>query len=372
MGYICRCHRRLCERHECERSTSVNLDGTIISPATTQDRKREFFQLCVPTKCGIGEWIVLMTKHLQHHTSYKVPFSVGYCGKGCDAFAEAAAFSPANVAPGHRFLFVRNPYERLLSAYLDEVARRNENWKHMVGLTIGFLQPDRHHLVWNTSTTSFDRFARALIARAAQNRSVGYSFANDHLLPLMHPVTQSQSPRSCLTDKFRRGGRIEEHFHVLKVEEMQSWYPWVVRILGLNATVSDNRLWPAAGCFWKAPGQSCSEATREAPPPSPVPAPIPVPVPLLVAAQNQRRCNDVVDKGHFTHACTKLLQYYSPELADLVTIWAHRDLDTFGYPPWRPSLETPAPLSSFPGAQWKHPPRTRLQNSALQSRPGPT
>ena len=55
----------------------------------------------------------------------------------------------------------------------------------------------------------------------------------------------------------------------------------------------------------------------------------------------------IISSGsHNRGACSKLTEYYTAEVAALVTEWAHDDLVMFGYPPWTPSAETPYPAPS--------------------------
>ena len=49
-----------------------------------------------------------------------------------------------------------------------------------------------------------------------------------------------------------------------------------------------------------------------------------------------------------SHSCSLLTQFYTPELADMVSEFAADDLRLFEYPRWSPSPQTPAPQPGPP------------------------
>lgn len=334
--------RAVCNADGCHAAPSVNIAGGIFSPSPGCR-----FQLCVPAKCGVEAWSELLRVHQRRNAGMIVS---GYCGHGCRNSTEATAFA---LTPRLRLLIVRNPYERLLSGFLDQVGRLTEQSEHMLGLTVGFLADPKMRkksclvrpasethicrLKWNTSKESFQQFVRELVVATSNGRNAGYGFSNDHLLPIMHRRVQDSGVRRCLTPRFRDNKtRLDQYYQVLKVEEMAAWYPRLVSMLGLTNTV--RRGWPGNGCWWKAPGLSCTETLTGNHPEAVHSA--------TTCATGAEGGMDPRKVGHATQACSKLRRYYTPELAELVSEWARADLDAFGYPPWRPSPKTPWPLSS--------------------------
>ena len=106
--------------------------------------------------------------------------------------------------------------------------------------------------------------------------------------------------------------------YLLPVEEWHVWYRAFVAVLGLDQVMASGwnvqtRDWKArngSDCFYHLPGYACDGT-----------------------ALPQERAS----VGHSNHATgsDKLLErYYTPELAALVTTWAHADLTAFGYKAW--------------------------------------
>jgi hypothetical protein len=231
-------------------------------------------------------------------------------------------------------LVVRNPYERLLSGYLGQVAghrnhSRDPNAKAHMRLYFPSSIDDTmsHHCVqgnrtkcesrygdWVPSPQDFARFVQRLTSSPVP---FGNSFAYDHLAPITTPL----HPRRCLQ---QGGGNLLRRYHVLKVERQHEWYPSYIEASGLLHYVNSSH-WKG-GCFWHGDGQTCSES-------------LVAPQPNATIAL--RRCSKA--GGHDTGACTMMKSFYTAETAARVTAYFAKDLETFSYPRWSPTPEQPLP-----------------------------
>ena len=116
--------------------------------------------LCIPTKTGYVFWEDLLRKHQMRRQQLRKP-----------------CFDNTTVKIYHDLLLVRNPYERLLSSYLDQVVRTTVDSVHMRGLALGYYvrgASGAYHLKWNASVESFQTFVREMTA-LGPNRSLGWS-----------------------------------------------------------------------------------------------------------------------------------------------------------------------------------------------------
>ena len=136
---------------------------------------------------------------------------------------------------------------------------------------------------------------------------------------------------------------------VLKMEAMPRWYPPLVRELGIRRSVLNSTTWKSkGGCFFKPPGVSCTDALRE----------VNETHQERGAAAQQRQCDQTPIKQQdprtstgrssntkvLTNACGRLIAFYTPELADLVTDMFSEDLSTLGYGRWRAAPGTMPPF----------------------------
>jgi len=105
---------------------------------------------------------------------------------------------------------------------------------------------------------------------------------------------------------------------------MSSWYAPLVWELGLANATQDKR-WKS-GCFYRPPNHSCADALR-------------VPEATGAVAGSPGGTGCMADSlhlrtPHVRHACARLAEYYTPELAAVVTATFRRDLERFNYPVW--------------------------------------
>jgi hypothetical protein len=197
-----------------------------------------------------------------------------------------------------RIIIVRNPYERLLSYYLDKVvASCNHGPRaHAPCSKSGYWPPG---LALNAT---FAMTARQILQAGASFNS---RLSELHYAPIAH------SYKRCLD-----GGR-----RVLHLEDIDVWYAGLVEELGLREVVSSG--W-RTGCFHVPAHSRKGCATALDPPP-------------LVAA-TASTASTAADRTqmsrHNRGAATRLREYYDADTARLVTQYARDDLRAFGYAAW--------------------------------------
>ena len=97
------------------------VDGFTISSMT---QPGTLLELCAPAKCGSTEWLSLI--HFHQHTSPGAESTLAVPGRASDTCRRngsrlrRAARRARRSVTTHRLLLVRNPWERLLSAFLDQ------------------------------------------------------------------------------------------------------------------------------------------------------------------------------------------------------------------------------------------------------------
>ena len=182
-----------------------------------------------------------------------------------------------------RYMFVRNPYSRILSAYLDKVVEYHGKMKI-------------HHPIFNSSLT-FLNFLQNLQKTPTEQW-------NDHLTPLSS---------KCFLDKTN-----VSYTHYLKVEQIDQWYPDVIRRLRLEDAVmgwnfSQHSI-VTHGCFYEVIKGNCSATAK-------------------IVSGSLKNVN--ASKLPTQRTADKLLgRYFGPQEAQLATQMYHRDLKEFQYPLW--------------------------------------
>ena len=180
-----------------------------------------------------------------------------------------------------QLLLVRNPHTRLLSGYLDQVVGKRAAGRFPAGydpFVGGSALP----------AGGFDAFVRAV---------VGAKELEDHFKLLCEQC----------------GIHVGMEYRYLKVEDMNEWYDEIICMLSLQ---------DAAGSGWQEPflphhGDSPCFHSR----------------PTSGCASNCSRPGRQLRVVMPTHANDQLEEYYTEELAELVSSWAQADLQTFGYAP---------------------------------------
>ncbi len=175
---------------------------------------------------------------------------------------------------------VRNPYSRLLSAYMDKCILEQS------------ICPINPKVAANDSIRGF----AALVAMATQPKKQ----LNDHFRLLIHSHCAVRSG----------------YDYYLPIEQMQYWYGPFFDALGINTVV--RRGWNltthwwrhSEECFYRPPGQDCD------------------------GTQSNASGAEAPATFHTTGSDAHLDAYYTPDLAQTVTKWALPDLLEFGYRPW--------------------------------------
>ena len=223
------------------------------------------------------------------------------------------------IAP---LVIVRNPYTRLLSGYLDKVARASQNPSWRAALSF---RP-RRGTAWDATPVAFEDFVEQLLQHVRAEKRIGDVVATTHLLPL---TSLSQSR---LWPNFgeRTLDAAMRRWNVLRLEEMTVWYPHIIRDFDLTSAANDP-LWRWSGsrpydCFWTAPGKSCNESLR-----------------ISHAYTGPKRlidgdmCDDRAQIGHGTGACKRLSTFYATErVIRNATDLLASDLKALGYAKMHP------------------------------------
>jgi hypothetical protein len=119
---------------------------------------------------------------------------------------------------------------------------------------------------------------------------------------------------------------------VLRVEEMQEWYPELIRFLGIEESArkgwAEESVWnvgPQAECFYSGPNGDCDYWS--------------VGVPSAKAEAQASSTAGGAKTMHATNAAGKLAEHYTPALAEMVTTIYASDLQMFNYPVWHGDMK---------------------------------
>ena len=178
------------------------------------------------------------------------------------------------------YLFVRNPYARLLSGFLDKIVRPDSQMRLEFPIKDFKATPD-----------SFRTFVKNL----TDHPRVGNRYARSHLLPIMNN-TQSKC--------------IFQASHVLKLEDMHSWYGNFVSKHDMFDAVNDPK-WPG-GCWWHPKNATCEG---------------------VLFPNNAVKSVSCIEKinYHTTGSCRMIHDYYDDETREKVFQYAQADFATFEY-----------------------------------------
>ena len=214
-------------------------DPTQLELLTLPSSKRVL--ACLPQKTGSTAWKTLLLLALTGERTATEAWNFhGFLQKHnrSDAISHASVAQLVSDDSVEKLLLVRNPYQRLLSAYLDKVV-----W---AGCPPEF---DARCPPGVNANSSFAELVDALVEEKAHGRQVDPHFA---------PI--SSFWQACMRADPR----------VLKFEEMGLWYGPVVRKLGLETQVAhgwagdevdEHHIHTSGGdCFFRPCGVTCADA----------------------------------------------------------------------------------------------------------------
>lgn len=261
--------------------------------------------LCFCHKGGSMAWTSLLAKarshsnaRWAHHSTFiEYPSPSGSLSESRSFVARHIVALLQNTGVP-RIRLIRNPYARLLSAYLDKLTLNNHStgFDHWVLRRVkppGFRVGD-----------SFNRFLELVTGAPDVSR------LNEHFR-LQHDACVL--PNGSSWD------------YELKVEEMSSWYAPVLQMLGLEDTACTG--WThklGQECFFRPPGRDCNGTAISS---------------NYAGAfgGNGGRLNHVHNRG----ATSKLADFFTnATLTEVTTRWVHADLVRFGYPELRYTTTT--------------------------------
>eukprot|EP00873_Tetraselmis_striata_P014009 jgi/Tetstr1/434273/TSEL_023380.t1 len=275
--------------------------------------------ICIPEKVGSSRWKALFfrswspeTKDAGVHTA-RTPWSYW---KDLDSLPQVTAKVMDRATP--RFMWVRNPYTRLLSGFLNKIC--SGKWE---GYSKSLGGP------FSCTADDFGRYIRALdvlVHRGSQ--------------PDAHLALQVEHcglPHGLQYDYF------------LKVEYEADWYPEFIALAGLadlvkhgwalrSALGEGSHQTQASDCFMELPGMSCEETNAY----------------IRRLGHGPRRPGtqqgsqaqgsvpgwmQVNTTEHATGSSARMGEFFTTaEIVTLATHYVQRDLDAFGYPTMKAPL----------------------------------
>ena len=234
--------------------------------------------ICLNQKVGSTTWKLALLRASEDPKVQRTFFDLQNSPHGAPATPGCRNQTSAAIP---RFMVVRNPYSRLLSAYLDKCIIQGVK-----------LCPVNHTLAREDPIRLF----ATVVEQAVQSKKG----LNDHFSLLV----QSHC------------GLLSGYDYYLPIEQMQYWYGPFVDALGIQSVVRwgwnlTTHWWRhSEECFYHPPGQDCN------------------------GAQSNAFDADAPATFHATGSDAHLDAYYNSDLAMKVTKWALPDLLEFGYRPW--------------------------------------
>ena len=264
-----------------------------------------YLDACFVFKAGWTDWHALLLRATKNSS------------KGGDA----RGFFPYAIAPlvprytphPHscatvRLILVRNPFERILSYYLDKVvASCNHGPRPQLHCSKSGYWPRGLKL-----NASFGETVAMIAQPGAEPNS---------LLSALHYAPIASSYTRCVHSQPRH--------RVLKLEYMDRWYASLVAELGLQSAVASGWRTPG-GCFF-VPGHSAGGCRTALEPPPPLDR--------LSGSTSSRSV--ISSAGHSKGAHDKMAAHYTPEIARVVAAHWREDLLAFDYPEWDGDVRNP-------------------------------
>jgi hypothetical protein len=234
--------------------------------------------ICMNQKVGSTTWKLALLRASEYPAVKTKYFDLQQSPHGAPASQGCRNWTSAAIP---RFVMVRNPYSRLLSAYLDKCI-----------VQISRLCPIDPKVAQQDPIGAF----ATVVVKATQSKQG----LNDHFSLLVRS----------------RCGFQAGYDYYLPTEQMQYWYGPFVEALGIKSVMRwgwnlTTHWWRhSEECFYHPPGQDCD------------------------GMQSNAIDADPPATFHATGSDAHLDSYYTPDLALMVTNWARPDLLEFGYRPW--------------------------------------
>lgn len=270
--------------------------------------------LCLVEKVGSSQWKSLLLKHLDPNCFEKIVYKDNphiACPDLKDTSEEEfnGALKDDSIP---RIMFVRDPYSRLLSAYLDLIKNHTYNtiYNYLPGSTYD-------------KASGYGGFVDILLGQYMKSFKDAWKNINSHFLPQAHKCYLSNNKFS--------------YDYYLKVEHTDQWFVSLVRVLGLEEEVSTgwgfiNKWHPNSDrrtCFYHPSDRTCEEMER-------------LFNATVTTTSGDRRNNYQLSNiysdsgGHNKGAGTIAIlnQYYNRDIAFNVSLLMQADLELFHYPSW--------------------------------------
>jgi hypothetical protein len=284
--------------------------------------------LCLVEKVGSSQWKSLLLKHLDPTCFEKIVYKDNphiACPDLRDTSEEEfnSALKDDSIP---RIMFVRDPYSRLLSAYLDLIKNHTYNtiYNYLPGSTYD-------------KASGYGGFVEILLGQYMKSFKDAWKNINSHFLPQAHKCYLSNNKFS--------------YDYYLKVEHTDQWFVSLVHVLGLEEEVStgwgfNNKWHPNSDrrtCFYHPSDRTCEEMEQV------FNASITTngdrshiisisdDAPEGYRRNNYQLSNIYSDSGgHNKGAGTIAIldQYYNRDIAFNVSLLVQADLELFHYPSW--------------------------------------
>ena len=285
-------------------STPRALNSNSTGPAFQLPNGR-YLDACLIFKAGWTEWheLLLRGTHAKPEPSSYQPYAHA-------PLVPRFAYDAASACHVTRIILVRNPYERLLSYYLDKIVASCNHGPHP--------KPQCSKSgYWPVGLPLNASFSQTIHHITKPDAKFGSRLGELHYAPIA--TTYSW----CL-----RNGRVEDR-RVLKLERVDGWYAPLVAELGLREVASSGwKTGNAGGCFYVPRGKSCATALE-----------IPSTADTSSSSSSEggggnASATRTTTMRHNRGARDKLLEYYDAATAKLVTLHYKADLEAFGYAEW--------------------------------------
>jgi hypothetical protein len=208
------------------------------------------------------------------------------------------------------WLLARNPYVRALSLYLDKVAADCTAVRAFdCNRTIFTVNHDHGKIERPPQNVTFEGYMKYV---AEQRKKLGSL--------CLVPYTNHACPQVAGCRGYRGPT------FILKTEHQDSWYPCMVKLLGVDAAVSTGweQFTGGSACYHKSSRNSCEDA-------------LDLPTEESIAEADYRRgVLNTTREGtlHTTSAWARLREHYTPLAAEIVTRLYAKDFALLNYPTW--------------------------------------